>query len=181
LKGDLNAKDILQKNGWDGKKDLIVLNPAGVFESRNWPVEYYASFAKLCLQEFPQTQILVIGLSFISGKADYLKKELGENLISIIGKTNVAEAFSILQYAKLVLSEDSGLMHMSWVSGIPTFAMFGGSRSDQARPLGDNSSFLDSTDLACGSCMLEKCKWGDNRCLTRYTPELVFEKAKALI
>src|SRR5688572_13643609 len=30
LKSELNVKDILVKNGWDGKKDLIVLNPAGV-------------------------------------------------------------------------------------------------------------------------------------------------------
>jgi len=181
LKSDLNAKEILIKNGWDGKKELIVLNPAGVFETRSWPVEYYASFAIMWLNEFPQTQFLVIGLPFIAPKSAYLEKQLGKNLIAIIGEKNVAEAFSILQYVKLVLSEDSGLMHMSWVSRIPTFALFGGSRSDKARPLGDHSGYLDSTDLPCGNCMQEKCKWSDTHCLTRYTPEIVFEKVKALI
>lgn len=181
LKNDLNAKEILISHGWDGKKDLIVLNAAGIFETRNWPMEYYSSFAKLWLNEFPQTQFLIIGLRSIASKAEYLKKELGNNLISIIDKTNVAEAFSILQLTKLMLSEDSGLMHMSWVSGIPTFTLLGGTRSDKARPLGDHSGFLDSSDMECGNCMQEKCKWGDTRCLSRYSPEFIFEKTKALI
>jgi ADP-heptose:LPS heptosyltransferase len=50
------------------EKNLIVLNPAGVFETRNWPIEYYVSFAKLWLHEFPQTQFLIIGLPFIATK-----------------------------------------------------------------------------------------------------------------
>jgi heptosyltransferase-2 len=181
VKNDLKAKETLIKNGWDGIKDLVVLNPAGVFETRNWPIEYYSSFSKLWLKEFPQTQFLIIGLPFIDAKANYLKKQLGEDLITIIGKTNVAEAFAMLQHTKLMLSEDSGLMHMSWVSGIPTFTLLGGTRSDKAQPLGKHSGFLDSSDLECGNCMKEKCKWGDTRCLSRYTPEFVFEKAKALI
>ena len=181
FKSELNAKEILTKNGWDGKKDLIVLSPSGVFKTRNWPLEYYTAFAKRWLKEFPQSQFLILGLPFIAPKADYMKKKLDNDLISIVGETNVAEAFSILQNAKLVLTEDCGLMHMAWVSGIPTFALFGGSRSDKARPLGDQAGFLDSSDLECGNCMQEECKWGDTRCLTRYTPEMVFEKAKALI
>ena len=181
LKSELEVKDLLKKNGWDEKKDLVVLNPAGFSETRSWPLGYYSLFAKLWLNEFPQTQFLIIGLPFIASKADHLKKHLGESLVAIIGKTSVAEAFAILQYAKLVLSEDSGLMHMSWVSGIPTFALLGGTRSDWVQPLGEHSDFVDSSDLPCGNCMQEKCKWGDTRCLTRYTPEIIFERAKALI
>ena len=181
LKSNLGAKDILIKYGWDGKKDLVVLNPAGVSETRNWPIIYYADFAQLWLKDFPQTQFIVTGLPFIALKAEWLKKQLGHNLISIVGNINVAEAFSILQYAKFVLSEDSGLMHMAWVSGIPTFALFGSTRSDWSRPLGEHTDFFDSSDLECGNCMQGICKWGDTRCLTRYTPEIVFESAKKLI
>jgi len=181
IKNDLNAKQILIDNGWNEKKELIVLNPAGAFETRNWPIENYIAFAKLWLKEFPQTQLLVIGLSSIKDKVDILKKQLDKNIICIVDKTNIAEAFAILQYTKFMLSEDSGLMHMSWVSGIPTFTLLGGTRPDRGQPLGSHSAFLDSSDLECGCCMQEKCKWSDTRCLTRYTPAFVFEKAKELI
>jgi len=181
LKSDLNAKQILKDHGWDDEKEIVVLNPAGVFETRSWPLEYYSVFAKLWLDEFPQTQFLIMGLPFVSTKAKKLKSDLGENLINLVDKTNVAEAFAILQHSKFVLSEDSGLMHMSWVSGIPTLAVFGGTRSDWSRPLGEHTDFVDSSDLECGNCMQGKCKWGDTRCLSRYSPEIIFEKAKTLI
>ena len=181
LKSELEVKDLLKKNGWDEKKDLVVLNPAGFSETRSWPLGYYSLFAKLWLNEFPQTQFLIMGLPFINTKAKTLKSNLEENLITLIDKTNVAEAFAILQYSKFVLSEDSGLMHMSWISGISTFALFGSTRSDWARPLGEHTDFVDSSDLECGNCMQGKCKWGDTRCLTRYNPEIIFEKVKALI
>lgn len=180
LKNDFDAREFLIRNGWDGKAALVVLNPAGVFETRNWPIEYYSAFAKRWLSEFPQTQFLIIGLPFLSSKSAYLKKQLGDKLITVIGKTNVAEAFALIQYSTFMLSEDSGLMHMSWVSGIPTFTLLGGTRPDRAQPLGDHSAFVDSSDLECGNCMQEKCKWGDARCLSRFTPETIFEKAKAL-
>lgn len=102
-------------------------------------------------------------------------------MINLVSKTSPVEAFAIIQKVKFVLSEDSGLMHMAWVSGVPTLAIFGSTRSDRATPLGRHTFLLHSSDLACGNCMLEKCRFGDNRCLTRYTAEFVFTKALELI
>ncbi|MEQ8424449.1 MAG: glycosyltransferase family 9 protein, partial [Cyclobacteriaceae bacterium] len=97
------------------------------------------------------------------------------------GKTTQLEAFLILRTASFVLSEDSGLMHMSWTQGIPTLALFGSSRKDWSAPLGEFSECLDSSDLECGPCMMEKCKFNDNRCLERYSPEFVLAKAQKLL
>ena len=168
---------MLTKNGWNGTSELIVLNPAGAFSTRNWPIENYVLFADLWLKQFPGVQFLVLGTSLISTSAVYLKEKLGDRTIIIIDQTTPSQAFAILQHAKFVLSEDSGLMHMSWVSGIPTFVLFGSTRSDWSKPLGRNSFFLDSSDLPCGNCMQETCKYGDVHCLTRYDPDMVFAHA----
>jgi ADP-heptose:LPS heptosyltransferase len=101
-------------------------------------------------------------------------------VISIVGETTTAQAFAIVQLAELMISEDSGLMHMGWVSGIKTIALFGSTRSDWAQPLGRHARFFDSSDLPCGNCMREICAYGDNHCLTRYTPAFIFEQARAL-
>jgi ADP-heptose:LPS heptosyltransferase len=171
---------ILSENGWNGSDELVVLNPAGAFITRNWPIENYIGFSKLWLERFPQAKFLVLGTDTISAKSAELKNVLGEKLINLAGKTNPVQAFAIVQQAAFILSEDSGLMHMAWVSGIPTLAMFGSTRSDRATPIGGHTMLLDSSDLPCGNCMLEQCKYGDTHCLTRYTPEFVFEKALAL-
>lgn len=181
LKNNLNGENILKDNGWKNNNQLVILNPAGAFETRNWPLKNYVAFAKLWLQLFPQTQFLILGVTSIGKKAEYFKNELEDSLINLINKTTTAEAFAIIQRVKMVLTEDSGLMHMSWISGIPTLALFGSTRGYHAKPLGEKSFLFDSSDLPCGNCMLEICKYGDIHCLTRYTPEMVFEKAKELV
>lgn len=181
LKDKNIGKSILLNNGWEKDYELIILNPAGAFETRNWSLENYISFSKLWLQRFPNTHLLLLGTNFIAEKAAFLKAKLGENLINLVNKTNPAEAFAVLQHAKLILSEDSGLMHMAWVSGIPTLALFGSTKSYWSTPLGEHTVCLNSSDLECGNCMLEKCKYGDTHCLTRYTPELVFQQALSLL
>ena len=91
------------------------------------------------------------------------------------------EAFAIINKSYFVLTEDSGLMHMSWVSGIPTLALFGSSRRDWSAPQGEHSLCLNSSDLECGNCLLAICKYGDIHCLTRYTPEFVFDRSISLL
>ena len=175
------GSSILKQKGWDGQGRVLVLNPAGAFVTRNWPIENYLAFAERWLDAFPQTQFLVMGLDSMRDKALELEKRLGRKLINLVGKTSAAQVFSILQQASLVISEDSGLMHMSWVSGIPTLAMFGSTRSDWSRPLGEHTLLLDSSDLPCGNCMQEVCKYGDTHCLARYSPEWVFQQSLRLV
>jgi len=181
IKDDFAVEKLLMKNGWDGISSLLILNPAGAFITRNWPLSNYVAFAELWLKEFPQTQFLVMGLDLIVHKAAYFKNKLGKYVIDIVNQTTAAAAFVIVQKATLVLSEDSGLMHMAWVSGVPTLALFGSTKSYWATPLGDHTRLLGSSDLPCGNCMLEECKYGDTHCLTRYSPAMVFETAASLI
>ncbi|MGG9964224.1 glycosyltransferase family 9 protein [Ferruginibacter sp. SUN106] len=181
FKYDNDCTRILKANGWDGESELVVLNPAGAFITRNWPVDYYIDFAKLWSEKFPRTQFLIIGVHTIAEKTTILKKMLGNKLIDLVNKTNPVQAFALIQKTKLVLSEDSGLMHMAWVSGIPTLAIFGSTKSQRSTPLGDHTLLLHSGDLECGNCMQEICRHGDTHCLTRYTAAFVFKKALKLI
>ncbi|HKH62784.1 MAG TPA: glycosyltransferase family 9 protein [Flavitalea sp.] len=181
LKDPLKGESILRKKGWSEKDTLVVLNPAGFFETRNWAVHNYVRFSELWLQRYPQTKFLMLGTSAVAEKADFLSQHLGERFINLVGQTSPSEAFAVLQHSSLVLSEDSGLMHMAWVSGIPTLTLFGSTRSDWSRPLGKRSFFFDSSDLPCGNCMGSVCRMGDIRCLARISPEVVIENAFKLV
>lgn len=181
LKNPQQGLRILKANGWKENDELIVINPAGAFETRNWSMHNYAAFAKLWLATFPQTKFLMMGTSFIASKAAFMKNELQDKLINLVELTTPAEAFAIIQRVKFMLSEDSGLMHMAWLSGVPTLAIFGSTRSDWSAPFGEHTFLLDSSDLPCGNCMSDVCKYGDVHCLTRYTPEKVFQDAVNLM
>jgi ADP-heptose:LPS heptosyltransferase len=172
---------LLIQNGWDGKHPLVILNPAGAFITRNWPLDNYHSFARLWMEKVePQTFFVFIGFEVMARKAALFRSQFGERCIDLSGKTTGSEAFSIVGRARLVLTEDSGLMHMAWVQGVPTVALFGSTPSYWSAPLGEWSRCLSSSDLPCGDCFSATCQFGDVPCLTRYSPQHVLEEAMAL-
>lgn len=173
---------LLRESGFKPGHELVVLNPAGTFPSRNWPLESYVKFSRLWLAEInANTQFVLLLLPALKKQADYIAEALGPHCINLTGKANQVEAFSIVHKCVFVLSEDSGLMHMAWVQGVPTLALFSSSRKDWSAPQGNWSDCLDSSDLECGPCELKICKYGDNRCLTRYQPNQILNRAKELL
>jgi ADP-heptose:LPS heptosyltransferase len=182
LRDGNGAGTLLRSIGFRPEDRLVILNPAGAFPSRNWPLASYVRFARafreICSRP---VKFLVLGLPGLRPKAEYLRAELGEGLLDLVGRTTPDEAFALVREADLVLSEDSGLMHMSWVSGVPTLALLGSSRGDWSRPLGERSLSLDSSELDCRFCMEAECRLGDVRCLTRREPREVAELAIRLM
>ena len=174
------ARTILANNGWDGKEKLFILNPAGLWETRNWPNDRYISLGKRIIDE-NNGKLLFIGTNRMANRVKNIEESFGETAINLVDRTTLEEAFAIVQYASLMVSEDSGLMHMGWVSGIPTIALFGSTQHRWSTPLGEHTVCLHSGDLECGDCMQKICKYGDVHCLTRYSSEQVMEIVKKIL
>ena len=72
--------DKMRGAGWDGQSKIVVLNPAGTFPSRSWPLNYYIEFARQWLAEMP-VQFMVLGLTSLQPKAKTLREQLGNSLV----------------------------------------------------------------------------------------------------
>jgi ADP-heptose:LPS heptosyltransferase len=178
--GGPDVDALLLRHGRKAGFDLVVLNPAGFSPARAWPTASYIEFARLWIERHPRSQIVLLLMPSKRAKATEISIALGAHCIDLTGRADQLEAFAIVGRARFVLSEDSGLMHMAWVQGTPTLALFSDSRRDWSAPQGSWSDCLDSSDLPCGPCGLEICKFGDNRCLTRYSASQVLERAERL-
>ncbi len=174
---------ILQDAGWNGKDKLIVINPAGAFGTRNWPLENYIDFANIWIKEVESdSMFLFLGIGSMMEKAAAISTMLGKGrTINLIGRLTTSESFSVIRHAYLVLTEDSGLMHMAWVQRVPTLALLGSSPSYWSAPMGAWTKCLNSSDLPCGNCCSIVCRFGDVRCMTRYKPVQVLEEAQKLL
>ena len=175
-----SARTIMARGGWNGSGRTIVLNPAGLWPSRNWPLESYVALART-LAGNHRTEFLVLGTDRIRSKASFLKTTLGDSLVDLSGQTTPGEALALLELVSGIVTEDSGLMHMAWACGVPTVALFGSSYHIWSAPSGDHCRTLHSGDLPCGACMEPACRYGDTHCLTRWTPHQVAELLEGLL
>jgi len=175
-----HGSHLLAERGVRPETELVVLNPAGNMSSRSWPIESYVEFARLWRQRSPRSRFVLLLLPSMRAKAEQIAAALGDACIDLTGTADAVQAFGIVGTSRFMLSEDSALMHMAWVQGIPTLALFSSSRADWARPLGTHTHCLHSADLDCGPCGLQTCRFGDNRCLTRYSARQVFDLASHL-
>lgn len=182
LKAPGAGLDKLRSAGWDGASDLVVLNPAGAVPDRNWPIENYVEFCRMWTERRQgSVQFLLLGDRRIQAKAVHLRHAVGERVIDLTNQTTPSEAFAILRRATLVLSEDSGLMHMSWVNGVPTVALFGASRWVWAQPHGNYSALISMCREPDGRCMDGTCRAGQPHCLALQNPGGVAGIALGLI
>ncbi len=171
-----HARELLCAHGFQDGRKLIVLNPAGLGATRNWPLNNYVRLVKLWVEREP-VQFLLIGTGRIHEKAAYISQYAGRHVINLTGKTTLETAFALLRSAAGIITEDSGLMHMAWSLGVPIVALFGASRYVWSAPSGPLAVTFHSGDLPCGQCMSATCVHGDVRCLTRGAPEQVLNAA----
>lgn len=107
------------------------------------------------------------------------------NVESVVGRlADMGEELQLMSRLRLVLSMDSGNMHLASLAGVPVISIWGATH-----PLGGFLGWgqsLDNViqeDLPCRPCSIygnKPCRYGDYRCLTRISPERIVETISKL-
>ncbi len=152
---------------------LIAIAPVSRWITKNWPKESFASFATLAGERLPNASFVIVG-----GKADYEAGEIiasalpAGRITNLCGKCSIAESMALLAKCDLLVSNDSGPVHMAAALGTPALVLFGPTRPDWTGPYGEGHKII-MRSLPCQPCLKGKCKFGVARCMTEITPEEV--------
>jgi heptosyltransferase-2 len=92
--------------------------------------------------------------------------------IDLVGDTDLPTLMGVLASCEVVLSNDSGAMHLASAVGRPVVAVFGPTNEEATSPLGPHR--IIHTEAWCRPCMLRECPI-DHRCMRDIAPETVFE------
>ncbi|MGB4116945.1 MAG: lipopolysaccharide heptosyltransferase II [Polaromonas sp.] len=143
-------------------------------QAKRWPAAHYAALANKLAGS-----VVLLG----SGKETDLCSEIAEkakNCLNFAGKTTLAQAIRAQAASKLIVTNDSGLMHIAAALGVPQVAIFGSSSPLHTPPLSDKAVVLwlknDAAyqpPLDCAPCFERVCPLGHTRCLNDITPERV--------
>ena len=98
--------------------------------------------------------------------------------LNLIGQTSVRELMAILNHCRLVVSNDSGPMHIAAAFGVPLVAIFGPTDHTTTSPRTDSCRIVRHS-VDCAPCMLRECPI-DHRCMTGVTAEAVLAAAREL-
>lgn len=109
-------------------KEYIVMNPnaSDLRIERRWGAEKFAALIELCIARYPDKQILLIGSpaerEYTSEVMRLIKAEQVQNLA---GKTSIDELIALIRNAALVITNDTGPMHIAFSCKSPTICLFG--------------------------------------------------------
>ena len=160
------------------KKKILILCPGAEYgESKRWPVEHYSQCALQMLKS--NWDVYILGSEKDAALACEINNFCFGRCKNLAGKTSLYEACGILHLSDVVVSNDSGLMHMAAASGSSVVALYGSTSDAFAPPLTDKARSI-YLKLSCSPCRNRKCKYGHHNCMKNISCEMVVEKINKL-
>lgn len=168
---------LLTKGNATLEKPIMAFCPGAEYGSaKRWPSSYYAEVA--CYYLAQGWQVWLFGSPKDEGVAKEICQAASGDVINWVGLTSLDEAIYLLSLAKVVVTNDSGLMHVAAALNLSTVALFGSSSPAYTPPLSDQATVL-YLKVECSPCFKRECPLTGNshlKCLTGITPEQVIRE-----
>jgi heptosyltransferase-2 len=157
---------------------LVALACGGTYgPAKQWMPESFARTARRLVSR-PGTRIVLVGTDRERGAAEMIARMLPTGtVINRCGRTDLMALAELLRHCRVLLSNDTGVMHLAAAVGTPVVAVFGSTSPVWTGPLGRRSRAV-SAGLKCSPCFKRVCPRGDvpYECLKKITPDLVAQE-----
>jgi lipopolysaccharide heptosyltransferase II len=150
--------------------------------AKRWPIERYAEAAnKISEQLRPkQSEWFLFGAPGETAMGEALSSRLEVPHQNRIGKTSLSELISELQTCDLLLTNDTGTMHLAAALGVRTVSIFGSTEPSLTGPVGNNHRILRH-HVPCSPCFKRECPFGHYDCMVGMSVDQVTEAVIAVI
>ncbi|WP_018150901.1 lipopolysaccharide heptosyltransferase II [Leeia oryzae] len=152
---------------------ILVLCPGAEFgPAKRWPTPHFGTIAQKAVQA--GMQVWLLGSAKDHADAEAIR-QISPEAINLCGKTHLTQAIDLIAMASQVISNDSGLMHVTAALNRPMVALYGSSSPDFTPPLSDKAR-LAHLALECSPCFQRTCPLGHLQCLQDLSPDYVWQK-----
>lgn len=160
-------------------KPVLALCPGAEFgPAKRWPAEYFAEVAQHMHAQ--GWQVWLFGSAKDQAIAAEIQQQAHSICVDLSGQTNLAQAIDLLSVADLVVSNDSGLMHIAAALQCPLIVLYGSSSPKFTPPLTDRVEIL-SLNLECSPCFKRECPLEHLKCLKDLPPGRVLHSIGQLM
>lgn len=168
-----SAANLLRQEGWSGSAPLVALSPGAAYGgAKRWPARRFADLAHQLLRRGVQV-VLVGGRGDARSGAEVVSAlDRTARVLNVIGRTDLQTLAGVLGYCGVMVTNDSGGMHLAAALGLRTVALFGPTNEIETRPLGSVPAIIVRNPVWCRPCMLRECPI-DHRCMRGITVDTV--------
>ena len=170
-----------EKDGGDrrsgGREEgrFVVVNPVAFWETKLWQEE---KFAELCNRLREELGIGIVLTGGESAPLERICRKMRTKAVNLGGRTTLRELACIYREAALLVTTDSGPMHLAAAVGTPIVALFGPTDPARTGPYGPGQRIIRK-GLSCSPCFRKRCE--TPRCMTDISVEEVFTAVKEML
>ncbi len=157
-----------------------VVHAGGNWELKRWPADFFVRWARIFLKKYPW-RIILCGTARETALCNSIASSFknGE-LVPVCGKTSLDALALLLKNAKILVSNDSGPIHLAASQNTKILGLFGPTSPDETGPVSAAPLKILRKDVGCDvPCYYRSCNY--RVCMEWLTPEEVFAATEELL
>jgi 3-deoxy-D-manno-octulosonic-acid transferase/heptosyltransferase-1 len=174
------AEKLLVENGSRLDQPFIAINPVAKWPTKLWAAERFRELAERLLND--GSQAVFTGSKEDRPFIDEIARTLGSPVVRLDGRTSLKVLAAVYRSASVVVTTDTGPMHLGAAVGTPVVALFGPTAPWRTGPYGEGHVVLRA-GVSCSPCFSKSCKTTEVErmaCMNRITVEQVTEAVARL-
>lgn len=140
--------------------------------AKRWPARHFAELAQRLAQA--AAPVWLVGSNKDAALGEEIAKLSQGAALNLCGRTSLEQAIDLIAGARLVVSNDSGLMHVAAALKRPLLVLYGSSSPAYTPPLSPHAKIV-SLNVPCSPCFKRVCPLGHFKCLEDLTAESVMQ------
>jgi lipopolysaccharide heptosyltransferase II len=178
----IEIAETAQRRLGERSRRWVMLLPGARWETKRWPAEFFAGTIRKLSERHPDLHFAILGGASDKPLAQIISSAQPDNSLDLTGETSLPEMVEWLRCASLVISNDTGPLHVAAALKRPLIAIYGASDPTYTGPYTQSDAVLQATDLECVPCMKRTCAYREHlACLRSITPEQVCARASAIL
>jgi heptosyltransferase I len=174
-RGFFNSKSKIQNS------KLVLLQPGARWKNKRWPAQHFAELVRALAKKFPGMRFAVLGDKGDQPLGETISDSAPECCRNLCGATSLPEMIEWIRRCDLMITNDTGPMHVAAALGRPLIALFGPTAPQRTGPHGQLKNVL-RLDLPCSPCLSSHCTFEKpDECLHALSPALVFDRVQKLM
>lgn len=173
------ANKLLNSLGFEKERLVGVAAGAAYGPAKCWPHDRYLQLSQRLISQ-SSTQNVFFGSPAEAESANELASRSGSDAESLAGRTSLRQLFALIEQCRLIISNDSGVMHVAWALQRPHIALFGPTNQDATGPVHDNAHVINKR-LDCAPCMKRTCPLKHHKCMKEIEVDEVYKLVESIM